>query len=88
MMKHTPQRMCVACRTMINQSELLRVVKSNEDNKAMLDFEKKCFGRGAYVCNNIKCINLAKKKRAFERHLKTEIGEDLYNQLIVEAESE
>ncbi len=86
MMKHKPQRMCVACRNMINQDELMRVVKSNISGEAELDLDKKKFGRGAYVCRNEKCINLAKKKRAFERHMKTEVSNDLYTKLIEIAE--
>ena len=67
---------------MINQDELLRVVKNNTTLKVELDLEKKKFGRGAYVCKNEKCINLAKKKKAFERHIKCEVDENLYEELI------
>ena len=82
MMKHRPQRMCVACRNMINQDELLRVIKNNETGEIELDLDKKKFGRGAYVCKNEKCINLAKKKKAFERNMKAGNIEDIYDLLM------
>lgn len=87
MMKHIPQRMCVACRNMTNQSDLIRIVKNNVSGTVETDLEKKKFGRGAYVCKNEKCINLAKKKRAVERHMKTEIPQDFYDELIKIAEA-
>ena len=82
MMKHKPQRMCVACRNMINQNELLRVIKNNETGEIELDLDKEKFGRGAYVCKNKKCINLAKKKKAFERNMKVGNAEDIYDLLM------
>ena len=44
--------------------------------------DKKKFGRGAYVCKNEKCINLAKKKKAFERNMKVGNAEDIYDLLM------
>ncbi len=88
MIKHIPQRMCVACRKMLNQNDLIRFVKSNVSGIVELDLEKKKFGRGAYICKNETCINLAKKKRAVERHMKTEISQDFYDELVKIAEAE
>lgn len=79
MTKHIPKRMCVACRQMINQNELFRVVKNNDE--IIIDNEKKKFGRGAYVCKNEKCIKLAMKKKAFERHLKVSHDIEIYESL-------
>ena len=81
-------RMCIACRTMKNQFELLRVVKDNETGDVTIDKNKKCFGRGAYVCADEKCIKLAMKKKGFQRHLKSELDNEIYNQLIKEVQSE
>lgn len=75
-MKHIPQRMCVACRTMRAQSDLIRIV--NENGTAVLDMEKKRFGRGAYICTNPDCIRKARKKRIVERHLKCSAADALY----------
>ena len=66
-MKHIPQRMCVACRKMYPQNELIRLVRDN-----------KLFGRGAYICKNIDCIRNAEKKRGIERHFKCAVPKELY----------
>ncbi|MBR6779155.1 MAG: YlxR family protein [Clostridia bacterium] len=73
------ERRCVACREPKQQSELLRVAKI--DNEYIIDKKQKLGGRGAYVCLNKDCINLAIKKRAFNRAFKTNIDSELYVKL-------
>lgn len=80
-MKHIPMRMCVACRTMRGQNELIRVVHT--DGGVRLDMQKKLFGRGAYICKNSDCVRLAAKKHALERHFQCEVPKEVY----AEAES-
>lgn len=77
-MKHIPQRMCVACRTMHPQGDLIRFVRDNETGEVKTDIGKKLFGRGAYICKNAECIKKAKKKRGLERHFKCSVSEELY----------
>ncbi len=76
--KHIPMRMCVACRTMHPQNEMLRFVKDTEDNTVKPDFDKTHFGRGAYICNNDECIAAAKKKNGLEKHFKCEVPRKIY----------
>lgn len=68
----------MACRTMCGQEMLIRIV--NENGTAVLDMEKKHFGRGAYICQNPECIKKAQKRNILERHLKCNIPEELYEQ--------
>ena len=68
-MKHIPQRMCVACRKMYPQNELIRLVRDNKTGEIKFDCDKKLFGRGAYIC---------KKKRGIERHFKCAVPKELY----------
>lgn len=77
-MKHVPLRMCVACRKMYPQNELIRIVKDNESGEVKLDINKKLFGRGAYICKNNDCIQKAEKKRGIERHFKCSVPNELY----------
>lgn len=77
-MKHTPQRMCIACRTMCAQNTLIRIV--NENGTAVLDMEKKRFGRGAYICTDPDCIKKARKKKLAEKHLKCPVPDELYDE--------
>ena len=67
---------------MKNQNELFRVVKENETQKIIIDTQKKCFGRGAYVCMDGKCIRLAIKKKGFERHLNSSVENKVYEELL------
>ena len=77
-MKHIPERMCIACRKMSPQSELIRLVRDNETGEVILDTDKKRFGRGAYICKSIDCIKKAEKKRGIERHFKCAVPKGLY----------
>lgn len=77
-MKHIPERMCIACRKMSPQSELIRFVRNNENGEIMLDTDKKRFGRGAYICKNVDCVKTAAKKKGLERHFKCQVPKNLY----------
>lgn len=77
-MKHIPERMCIACRKMSPQSELIRFVCDKSADEVMLDMDKKRFGRGAYICKSIDCIKKAEKKRGIERHFKRAVPKELY----------
>ena len=76
---HIPERMCVGCRKMKPKAELFRVVRIGTD--AELDEKQNKSGRGAYVCRDAACIETARKKKAFSRHFKSRVSDDLYNAL-------
>ena len=78
--KKTPQRMCVGCQEMKNKKELLRVVRTPE-NEVVLDTTGKKSGRGAYVCRNEQCLSKAFKEKRLERALKRVIEPQIYEQL-------
>ena len=76
--KHIPKRMCVACREMKEKNELIKVTFSGG---AQIDRSGKLPGRGAYVCKNRSCIEMAEKKKGFERAFRCDcryIYEKLY----------
>lgn len=77
-MKHIPQRMCIACRKMSPQNELIRFVRNSVTGEVMTDTDKKLFGRGAYICKNPECVKKAEKKRGLERHFKCAVRSELY----------
>lgn len=77
---HTKQqRKCVACRICTHQNEMLRIAKVN--NEFLIDFHHKLGGRGAYVCKNNQCINLAIKKRLFNRAFRMNIDSSIYEKI-------
>lgn len=67
--KHIPIRTCVACREADPKRELMRVVRL-PDGTVQYDAKGKLSGRGAYVCASGACIQVAQKRKAFERSLK------------------
>ena len=76
-----PQRKCIVCGENKDTHELIRIVKNKEEG-IILDPTGKKNGRGAYICKNETCINEAKKKRKLEKVFKTEISDDLYEEII------
>lgn len=78
--KKIPMRQCVGCREAKNKKELIRVIKSNE-NEIFVDVTGKKNGRGAYICNSMECLEKAMKSKALERSLKTEIPKSVYDEM-------
>ena len=79
--KHIPLRMCISCRQMKPQNELIRIVRENGTGEVKTDRDKKLFGRGAYVCDDAECIKKAKKRNGFARHLGCTVPAEIYESL-------
>ncbi|PPD58715.1 RNase P modulator RnpM [Dehalogenimonas etheniformans] len=71
--KKTPQRTCVVCRTVGSKRGLLRVVRTPE-GQVLLDPSGRLAGRGAYLCREASCLNLALKDNKIEHILKVKIS--------------
>ncbi len=82
MEKKIPMRTCIACRANKPKRELIRVVKFGEDIK--LDFTGKLNGRGAYVCNDVKCIEKLKKQRLLNRAFSCQVSDEVYDGIVEE----
>lgn len=78
--KKTPQRLCVGCQELKTKKELLRVVRTPDD-EVILDLTGKKSGRGAYICPNEQCLAMAFKAKRLERALKRVIEPQVYEQL-------
>ncbi len=79
-MKKIPQRTCMGCSTKKNKTDLIRIVRSKE-NEINIDKTGKMQGRGAYICNNIDCLERVIRSKRLEKVLETKITEDIYNKL-------
>lgn len=77
MPKKIPMRQCVGCREMKPKRELIRVVRSPEE-EISLDFRGKKPGRGAYVCPNPDCLRKARKSNALGRAFSVKIPDEVY----------
>ena len=86
MEKNVPLRMCVACRKKKPKTKLLRIVKQKETGKIFIDETKKADGRGAYLCCQTECLQIARKKRGFERSFKCKVSGLIYDDLEKELE--
>lgn len=79
-MKKVPQRQCVGCKEMKPKKELLRVIRTPEE-EIILDTTGKKNGRGAYLCSSLECLKMARKSKGLERSLKAAIPEEVYDHL-------
>lgn len=78
--KKVPMRQCTGCREMRSKRDMIRVIKTAE-NEICIDATGRKNGRGAYICPNMDCLKQAMKNRGLERSLKTAIPEMVYQQL-------
>lgn len=78
--RKVPLRKCVACQQMMSKKELIRVVKTPQD-EVLIDLTGKKAGRGAYLCGKLSCFKLAHKSKALDRALKHQVQPEIYNQL-------
>ena len=83
--KKIPTRKCVGCQEMKSKREMIRVLKT-ENDEILLDATGKKNGRGAYICKSKECLEKAVKNRGIERSLKTGISPEIYDSLKKEIE--
>lgn len=74
-------RKCVVTKERFEKKELLRVVRTPEGN-VIFDKTGKANGRGAYISKSVKTIEKAKKTKALNRHLETEVPESVFEELL------
>ncbi|MDO4633000.1 MAG: YlxR family protein [Eubacteriales bacterium] len=83
--RKVPLRKCVGCQEMKNKKELIRILKTPED-ELVIDTTGRKNGRGAYLCLSKECFDKAVKSRGLERSLKMSIPGDVYDTLKKEIE--
>ena len=64
-MKKVPLRQCIGCQEMKSKKEMIRVIKTAED-EIMLDATGRKNGRGAYLCPSMECFKMAIPKEVYE----------------------
>ena len=79
-MKKIPQRTCMGCNEKKDKNQLIRIVK-NKDNEIHVDRTGKMQGRGAYICDDIKCLEKVIKSKRLERVLDINISDEIYESL-------
>ena len=84
--KKNPMRKCVGCGEMKSKKEMMRVLKTT-DEEFVLDATGKKNGRGAYLCFSKECFDKAVKSKGLERSFKQAIPKEVYEKLAKEMES-
>ena len=79
-------RKCVGCGEMKSKKEVMRVVRTPE-NEFVLDATGKKNGRGAYLCFSKECFEKAVKSKGLERSFKQAIPKEVYEKLEKEMET-
>ena len=83
--KKIPLRQCIGCGEMKSKKEVIRVLKTSED-EIVLDATGRKNGRGAYLCPSMDCFKKAVKNKGLERSFKTAIPKEVYETLEKEME--
>lgn len=78
--KKVPLRMCIACHEMKEKKQMLRIVKTKED-EISLDFTGKKNGRGAYICDDLDCIDKCVKQKLIHKTFSLNVNDDVYQKI-------
>ena len=81
LVKHIPQRTCLACRKVRAKQELIRLVRIPDDS-VEVDVDGKKLGRGAYLCLASECWEVGLKGGRLEHGLRTTLNQDNRERLI------
>ena len=79
-MKKQPQRTCMGCNEKKDKKDLIRIVK-NKGNEISVDRTGKKEGRGAYICDDVNCLEKVIKSKRLERVLEIPISKEIYESL-------
>lgn len=79
-MRKQPQRTCMGCNSKKDKKDFIRIVK-NKENEINIDRTGKMEGRGAYICDNIECLERLIKSKRLEKIFDIKISEKIYESL-------
>lgn len=80
-----PVRQCVGCQEMKSKKEMIRIIRTNEQ-EFLLDATGKKNGRGAYICPDPECLKKAVKNKGLERSFRQAIPKEVYEAIEKEME--
>lgn len=70
--KKTPERQCIGCGRRAPKRELIRVVRT-PGGEVHVDRTGRANGRGAYLCDDVSCLEKAIRRHSLARALKCEV---------------
>ncbi len=81
--KKVPKRMCIVCKEMKDKKSLLRIIRTPE-GEYRFDKTGKRNGRGAYVCDDVNCVEKCLKKKFLNKAFRDNIDQKIYDALAEE----
>ena len=78
--KKIPMRSCVVTKEKLPKQELIRVVRTPEQ-QVIVDLTGKANGRGAYLKKDLMVFEKAKKSKVLDKILEIEVKDEIYEQL-------
>ena len=79
-MKKIPQRTCLVTREKLDKKDLIRIVRTPEQN-VIIDETGKANGRGAYLKKDLAVFEKAQKSKVLNRHLEVEVEDSVFDEL-------
>ena len=79
-MKKAFQRKCMACNIKNDKYNLIRIVKM-QNGEILIDKTGKLNGRGAYICNDTKCLEKVIKTNRIDKILGKKIDKKIYEDI-------
>ena len=70
----------MGCNSQKDKKDLIRIVK-NKENEISIDRTGKKEGRGAYICDDIQCLERVIKSKRLEKVFDLKISEEIYESL-------
>ncbi len=78
--KKIPIRSCVVTKEKYPKQELIRLVRSN-DQQIIVDLKGKANGRGAYIKRDLKVLEKARKNKILDKVLECQVPDEIYKEL-------
>ena len=80
-MRKIPMRKCVVTQERFPKKELIRIVRTPEQ-EIVIDLTGKKNGHGAYIKKDVSVVEMAKKNHTLDRVLEMEIPSVIYDELM------
>jgi len=78
--KKQPQRACIGCGRMRDKKDLIRILKTPEED-FIIDASGRKNGRGAYLCPDSECLDKAIRNHGLERSFKMAVPQEVYDKI-------
>jgi len=62
----TISRRCIACRELIDRTQLIRVVQDHQSKAYIINPNEKQFGRSFYICDKLECLTQFSKHKKYK----------------------